>query len=264
MLQGNVSGITDARGACSARAASHRRRTCRPARARRRASASQCHEADDWEGEDAASLESLIRDIVAGKVKHKGKLELSPAEIAEHRRVLGPGPEVAARNASYCMRTLCLLLILANVLYFMWSQMIDVQVSSLERKGAKPVEPPARIVLAREMIEANPEERSVGQIRDVQPPAVEPLARADPRGAGDADSAARHAVVHEHRTVRGSAAGFAGASSVARRRLRAAPAHGAGRDLGGLLGQRAGTRNARCRRGGAQDARQPTASPTFT
>jgi len=41
----------------------------------------QCHEADDWEGEDAASLESLIRDIVAGKVKHKQKLELSPAEI---------------------------------------------------------------------------------------------------------------------------------------------------------------------------------------
>ena len=43
---------------------------------------SQCHDADDWEGEDAASLESLIRDIVAGKVKHKGKLELTPAEIS--------------------------------------------------------------------------------------------------------------------------------------------------------------------------------------
>jgi mono/diheme cytochrome c family protein len=42
----------------------------------------QCHEADDWEGEDAASLESLIRDIVAGKVRHKGKLELTPAEVA--------------------------------------------------------------------------------------------------------------------------------------------------------------------------------------
>lgn len=42
----------------------------------------QCHDADDWEGEDAASLESLIRDIVAGKVKHKSKLELSAAEIA--------------------------------------------------------------------------------------------------------------------------------------------------------------------------------------
>ena len=73
------------------------------------------------------------------------------------------------------MRTLCLLLILANVFYFTWSQMIDVSASSLERRGAKPVDPPARIVLAREMIEANPEERSIGQIRDVQPPAVEPL-----------------------------------------------------------------------------------------
>jgi mono/diheme cytochrome c family protein len=43
----------------------------------------QCHEADDWEGESSASLESLIRDIVAGKVKHKGALQLSPAEISD-------------------------------------------------------------------------------------------------------------------------------------------------------------------------------------
>ena len=43
----------------------------------------QCHEADDWEGESAASLESLIRDIVAGKVKHKGSLQLSVAEISD-------------------------------------------------------------------------------------------------------------------------------------------------------------------------------------
>ena len=43
---------------------------------------SQCHDADDWEGEDAASLESLIRDIVAGKVKHKVKLELTAAEVS--------------------------------------------------------------------------------------------------------------------------------------------------------------------------------------
>ncbi len=77
------------------------------------------------------------------------------------------------------MRTLCLLLILANVFYFTWSQMIDVSVPSLERQGGKPVDPPARIVLAREMVEANPEERSVGQIRDVQPPAVEPLGAQD-------------------------------------------------------------------------------------
>ena len=43
----------------------------------------QCHAADDWDGEDAASLESIIRDIVAGKVKHKQKIELSPAEIGD-------------------------------------------------------------------------------------------------------------------------------------------------------------------------------------
>jgi sporulation related protein len=73
------------------------------------------------------------------------------------------------------MRTLCLLLILANVLYFTWSQMIDVHGSTLDRRGAKPVEAPVRIVLAREMVEANPEEGSVGPIREVQPPAVEPL-----------------------------------------------------------------------------------------
>ena len=52
---------------------------------------SQCHEADDWEGESAASLESLIGDIVAGKVKHKGKLDLSPAEIANIAAYWGAG-----------------------------------------------------------------------------------------------------------------------------------------------------------------------------
>lgn len=51
----------------------------------------QCHEADDWEGEDAASLESLIRDIVAGKVKHKNRLELSAAEIANIAAYWGQG-----------------------------------------------------------------------------------------------------------------------------------------------------------------------------
>jgi mono/diheme cytochrome c family protein len=51
----------------------------------------ECHDADDWEGEDAASLESLIRDIVAGKVKHKRKLELSAAEIADIAAYWGAG-----------------------------------------------------------------------------------------------------------------------------------------------------------------------------
>lgn len=51
----------------------------------------QCHEADDWQGESAASLESLIQDIVAGKVKHKNKLDLTPAEIANIAAYWGTG-----------------------------------------------------------------------------------------------------------------------------------------------------------------------------
>ena len=42
----------------------------------------ECHEADDWHGESAADLEALIKDIVAGKVRHKKKLSLSAGEIA--------------------------------------------------------------------------------------------------------------------------------------------------------------------------------------
>lgn len=51
----------------------------------------QCHEADDWEGEDAASLESLIKDIIAGKVKHKTRIDLTPAEIANIAAYWGSG-----------------------------------------------------------------------------------------------------------------------------------------------------------------------------
>jgi cytochrome c553 len=51
----------------------------------------QCHEADDWEGESAASLESLIRDIGAGKVKHKVRIELSDAEVTAIAAYWGRG-----------------------------------------------------------------------------------------------------------------------------------------------------------------------------
>ena len=52
----------------------------------------QCHAATDWEGEDAASLESLIRDIVANKVKHnKGKVDLSAAEMTNIAAYWGTG-----------------------------------------------------------------------------------------------------------------------------------------------------------------------------
>lgn len=50
-------------------------------RAAAQAKCIQCHEADDWEGESAASLASIMRDVVAGKVRHKTKLDLTPAEI---------------------------------------------------------------------------------------------------------------------------------------------------------------------------------------
>lgn len=73
------------------------------------------------------------------------------------------------------MRTLCLLLILANVLYFAWSQLIDVRASTLDRKPETPAEPLARIVLTSEWDQARMQEPSVGPIQDVQPPAVEPL-----------------------------------------------------------------------------------------
>ncbi|MGC3982825.1 MAG: hypothetical protein QM808_16365 [Steroidobacteraceae bacterium] len=42
-----------------------------------------CHEPADWKGETEATLQSLIRDVVSGKVKHsKTKVELTDAEIA--------------------------------------------------------------------------------------------------------------------------------------------------------------------------------------
>lgn len=85
------------------------------------------------------------------------------------------------------MRTLCLLLILANVLFFVWSQLIDARVSSLDRKPANVAEPPARIVLAREQTSATPSEHLPAQIKDVQPPAVEPLGQ--PRSAGSSEVA---------------------------------------------------------------------------
>jgi mono/diheme cytochrome c family protein len=50
-------------------------------RAAAQAKCVQCHEADDWEGESAASLASIMRDIVAGKVKHRTPLNLTPEEI---------------------------------------------------------------------------------------------------------------------------------------------------------------------------------------
>jgi mono/diheme cytochrome c family protein len=44
----------------------------------------ECHRPKDWSGETTAALESLIKDIVVGKVNHsQRKLQLTPQEIAD-------------------------------------------------------------------------------------------------------------------------------------------------------------------------------------
>lgn len=80
------------------------------------------------------------------------------------------------------MRAFCLLLVLVNALYFIWSEVIDVQVSSLDRVPVRVATPPPRIVLAKEAqntpAEPQPEEQeeeTVADVREVMPPQVEPL-----------------------------------------------------------------------------------------
>ena len=43
---------------------------------------SECHEAADWKGKSEADLQAKIGSVVAGKVKHPKKLQLTDAEIA--------------------------------------------------------------------------------------------------------------------------------------------------------------------------------------
>src|SRR5262245_11811589 len=72
------------------------------------------------------------------------------------------------------MRALALLLILANILFFGWSQLIDGRVSTLDRQGAVNATLPPKLMLAREAT-TTPDPRVV---KDVQPPRVEPIAPA--------------------------------------------------------------------------------------
>ncbi|HEY5806765.1 MAG TPA: hypothetical protein VIT67_02295 [Povalibacter sp.] len=74
------------------------------------------------------------------------------------------------------MRSFCLILILCNVLFLSWSQLLDVQVSDLDRTPAAGVTPPPRIVLAREV--AEDDEPAV--VNPVQPPRVAPLGSSIP------------------------------------------------------------------------------------
>lgn len=78
------------------------------------------------------------------------------------------------------MRAFCLLLLLVNALYFIWSQVIDVRVSSLDRVPTRVAVPPPRIVLAKEAQQGAPEqepeeEEPVPEVRDIVPPRVDPL-----------------------------------------------------------------------------------------
>lgn len=77
------------------------------------------------------------------------------------------------------MRAFCLLLLLVNALYFIWSNVIDVRVSSLDRVPIRPATPPPRIVLAKEAQqgapESEPKEEPLPEVRDVVPPQVAPL-----------------------------------------------------------------------------------------
>lgn len=52
------------------------------------------------------------------------------------------------------MRTLSLLLILCNALFFVWAQLIDVNINPLDRTPVSRSNPPPRIVLAREVSKA--------------------------------------------------------------------------------------------------------------
>jgi len=54
-------------------------------------SCSECHEVADFAGEDAKGLTDSIKKIVAGQQKHKSKLTLSDAEIANVAAYMSSG-----------------------------------------------------------------------------------------------------------------------------------------------------------------------------
>ena len=55
------------------------------------AACAECHEAGDFEGEDAGALGDTIKKIAAGQVKHKGEIKLSDAEIADVAAYMASG-----------------------------------------------------------------------------------------------------------------------------------------------------------------------------
>jgi cell division protein FtsN len=71
------------------------------------------------------------------------------------------------------MRTFCLALILANALYFVWSQLVVVHVNPLDRAPTRTANLPPRLVLAKEV--PHQQKREPAPVGDVQPPAAEPV-----------------------------------------------------------------------------------------
>ena len=61
------------------------------AKAKFAADCAECHEAGDFEGEDVKALTDTLKQIVAGQQKHKSKLALSDAEIAEVAKYMAAG-----------------------------------------------------------------------------------------------------------------------------------------------------------------------------
>lgn len=79
------------------------------------------------------------------------------------------------------MRTFCLALILANALYFVWSQLVVVHVNPLDRAPTRTANLPPRLVLAKEVPHNQPREA-------VPTPAIQPPPSSSSESSGTAAS----------------------------------------------------------------------------
>ena len=61
------------------------------AKAKFAADCAECHEAGDFEGEDAKALADTIKKIAGGQMKHKSAIKLSDAEITEIATYMSKG-----------------------------------------------------------------------------------------------------------------------------------------------------------------------------
>jgi len=61
------------------------------AKAKFAADCAECHEAGDFEGEDAAALAGTLKKIAGGQMKHKSAIKLSDAEITEIAAYMSKG-----------------------------------------------------------------------------------------------------------------------------------------------------------------------------